>query len=100
MEENDVEVVLLLLGKGCPFEWVDHLGMSFLHVASEAGHVECARALLKAKADVNRATISGSTPLHLAALYGRVSCVKVCFSSFFLHIIAHSKGRWVVKKSY
>ena len=46
-------------------------GRTALHAAAEEGDLEAARMLVKAGADVNARTSDGSTPLQLAAGYGK-----------------------------
>lgn len=50
---------------------------SFLHMASEFGHLEVAAELLRRKADVNYADADGMTPLHFAARNDRGCIVKL-----------------------
>ena len=47
-----------------------------LHKACERGHLECAKALLGAGADINKQTNYGKTPLILAANNDNIEVVK------------------------
>lgn len=42
----------------------DHLGNTALHYSAGAGHLECVKALISAKAFVNAKDKVGDTPLH------------------------------------
>ena len=53
------------------------VGASPLHFASEHGHLDAVKMLIKARADVNRPRAdNGATPLHWAVMHGhsRVVC--------------------------
>ena len=47
-----------------------------LHWACYFGHLECAKALLGAGADINKQNNGGWTPLMLAAYYGKIEVVR------------------------
>ena len=51
-------------------------GWVALHFACARGHLECAKALLGAGADINKLTDSGRTPLMRAALGGKIEVVR------------------------
>lgn len=42
-----------------------------------AGHADVIRVLINAGADLQKADNFGSTPLHLACIYGHLHCVKL-----------------------
>ena len=51
-----------------------------LHVAAEAGQVECIVALIEASADINAQAMMDWTPLHVAAHFGYVEVVQKLLS--------------------
>ena len=51
-------------------------GWVALHEACHKGHLECAKALLGAGADINKQDITGWTPLLLAAWQGKIEVVR------------------------
>lgn len=56
----------------------DSEGNSGLHIAAQLGHVKFLQALVQeAFCDVHAVNTGGFSPLHLAALNGRVECVKM-----------------------
>jgi ankyrin repeat protein len=71
-----------LLATGVDSNYFDVNGRTALWYAASRGHVECATALLDAKADVNKADNNGYTPLHLASINGHLTCVQVCLPPF------------------
>ena len=54
----------------------DSYGQVALHGACWFGHLECAKALLGAGADINKQADSGFTPLMLAAQNGKIEVVR------------------------
>ena len=54
----------------------DELGRVALHWACCNGHLECAKALLGAGADINKQDNDGDTPLMLAANMGKIEVVR------------------------
>ena len=54
----------------------NEIGWVALHRACIEGHLECAKALLGAGADINKQTNRGSTPLMLAADWGKIEVVR------------------------
>ena len=56
-------------------------GATALSSASFHNHVECVKALLAAKADVNKANKDGLTPLMCVSMYGRVEIVKLLLAA-------------------
>ena len=54
----------------------DGSGWVALHQACYEGHLECAKALLGAGADINKQTNGGHTPLMAAAQYGKIEVVR------------------------
>mmetsp|Transcript_40946 Transcript_40946/g.91581 ORF Transcript_40946/g.91581 Transcript_40946/m.91581 type:complete len:258 (+) Transcript_40946:40-813(+) len=59
----------------------DDFGRTALISAAQAGAVECARMLLEARADVDKAMHDGTTPLLIAAEQGQVEVVKLLLES-------------------
>lgn len=60
---------------------------------ASAGHVDIIRLLINAGADLQKADNFGSTPLHLACIYGHVNCVRVLCElvrlAFLYSIVIH-----------
>ena len=54
----------------------DGIGYVALHRACAGGHLECAKALLGAGADINKQKDDGWTPLMMAAIYGKIEVVR------------------------
>ena len=52
-----------------------------MRMASINGHVECVKALLAVKADVNKANKDGLTPLMCVSINGRVEIVKLLLAA-------------------
>ena len=52
------------------------IGQVALHEACAYGHLECAKALLGAGADINKQANGGSTPLMIAAYNGKIEVVR------------------------
>ena len=52
-------------------------GKTPLHIASERGHTQCIKALLRSGADVLITNHLGQLPLHAAIQHGHGSCVKL-----------------------
>ena len=78
-QHNHLQIVELLLGKGCPVDG-NSCGATPLHRAAYAGSTEACRLLLKAHADVNAMDTSFSdnaTPLHKAYSGGHVDIVNL-----------------------
>lgn len=85
--EGHVGVLALLLAhhKGCELDAVDTAGRTALWRACAGGHTCAVRLLLEAGADPMVADRKGRTPLQVAELRGRASCVslvKVCVCVF------------------
>lgn len=73
---NDLEAVKRLIAAGADVNAVDG-GRTALWCAVRRGHVECATALVDAKADVDKLDRYGFTPLHRASVNGRLAYVRV-----------------------
>ena len=63
----------LFLSTSCPKEGS---GQVALHGACSRGHLECAKALLGAGADINKQNNRGETPLMWAAANGEIEVVR------------------------
>lgn len=77
---NNVESVKQLIERGVDVNGVvdgEQWPHTALYFAANKGFVECAKVLLDANADVDKAGRSGWTPLHIASFWGHVECVKV-----------------------
>lgn len=75
-------IVEMLVQSGVDINWTDHTGETALHVAARFGHHECAEVILKGtdslKADLEVTENSYEwTPLHVAAVDGHLSVVKL-----------------------
>jgi ankyrin repeat protein len=64
---NDLADLKTLIARGADVNAVTVHGYTALWYAAERGQVECATALIHAKADVNKANKYGETPLHAAS---------------------------------
>lgn len=64
--EGSDKAVQLLVRQGAKHQ-VPGAGMTALHYAAQFGHVEVAKVLVSAGADINAHDEKGATPLHLAA---------------------------------
>ena len=62
-------------GPSEPFKAADN-GCTPLLVASDQGHVDVARLLIEAGADIDEAKYDGATPLFIASQRGHVEVVK------------------------
>ena len=69
------EIVLVLLDEGCPIDVVDSIGRNVLHAATRCGHVILIGLIVLYGLDVNRGDADGYTPLHLAAVNGKLEAV-------------------------
>jgi ankyrin repeat protein len=76
VNENNLNETKRLIQNGANVNVENEYGRTALWCAASLGHVECATALLDAKAEVDKASGS-STPLHTASSYGRAECVRV-----------------------
>lgn len=75
--DQSIETTELLISRGANVNALYRDGRTALHAAivKESRFWDCARLLLDAKADVNKADHFGYTPLHIAALNEFSSCV-------------------------
>lgn len=77
-KRGDVAAVRGLLDSGAEPNWARGDGITVLHVASEEGHLEIAKLLIGAGAEVEATTRIGDyTPLHLAAGRAQGAVVRV-----------------------
>eukprot|EP00854_Cymbomonas_tetramitiformis_P005537 gene5537-6716_t len=60
-----------------PIDQENEDGITALHMAAAAGHLQCLQCLLDAGANVAAVDPAGCTPLHFAAGVGKQSCVEV-----------------------
>jgi ankyrin repeat protein len=77
VSDNDVKALKTLIARGANVNAVDGRGRTALWWAAEEGRVECATALIDAKADVDKGDKYGNTPLHLASNNGHAESVRV-----------------------
>ena len=81
-KSNFKVIVQMLVNAGVDINWADNTGETALHVAARFGHDECAQIILKGtdsqRADPEAAENSYAwTPLHIAAVDGYLSMVKL-----------------------
>ena len=69
----------LFLSTSCPLQ--NEYGSVALHKACAYGHLECAKALLGAGADINKQANYGSTPLIVAAYNGKIQVVEALLNA-------------------
>ena len=75
---GDLDAVKECLAEDVPINHQDvEMGNSALHLACANGHKEVVEFLLDAGADINSLNKSKNTPLHWAALLGRLEVVKL-----------------------
>ena len=67
---NHVPAIRALLAAGASVDSSNHTGFTPLHHAAEAGALEAAEALLKARANPKLLTLSGGTPAAVARARG------------------------------
>lgn len=73
-----LDLVLKLLRRGKKINKVDEYGDTALHKAAACGHVEVVTALLKKHAELALVeNLSGLTPFHLAAQFGKLECARL-----------------------
>ncbi|KZV62431.1 ankyrin [Peniophora sp. CONT] len=77
---NNLNVVLMLLRLGVDVDEHFHNEVP-LHVAVRSGHMDIVEVLLQNGADVNVRSLTGHTPLSIAALYGRVEIFALLCAS-------------------
>jgi glycerophosphodiester phosphodiesterase len=85
-KSNFTLIVKLLVDAGVDINWQDETGETALHIAARFGHEECARILLEGindqKADFELTENSFAwTPLHVAAVDGNLSVVRLLIAS-------------------
>ena len=90
--DNDLEGVKRLIQNGVDVNGVvDAFGCTALWYAAYEGRVKCAATILDAKADVDKASVNGYTPLHRASCNGHAECVRVCRSCGPMGVV----GVWI-----
>jgi ankyrin repeat protein len=77
VRDNDVKALKTLIAERVNVDAMDEEGRTALWYAANRDHVDCATALLDAKADVNKANILGDSPLHRVSYHGSVEFVRV-----------------------
>ena len=76
-QRGDTQQVKKLVSKGADPNFRNAAsGVTPLGVASERGHVDVVKVLLKARADVEAQTLEGFRPLHIAAQFGQEAVVR------------------------
>jgi ankyrin repeat protein len=58
-------------------DWDGQTALFFILLTCNLGYTECARLLIYHRADVNAENIYGQSPMHLAALYGRLGIANL-----------------------
>eukprot|EP01060_Flectonema_neradi_P013063 TRINITY_DN1984_c0_g1_i1.p1 TRINITY_DN1984_c0_g1~~TRINITY_DN1984_c0_g1_i1.p1 ORF type:complete len:502 (+),score=83.02 TRINITY_DN1984_c0_g1_i1:34-1539(+) len=80
--EGDQDCVEVLIEKGFDIHKKTPLHGTALHAAATMGHSEISKLLVSNNVDVNPQRLPDmATPLHLAAMYGRVHCVNLLIFS-------------------
>jgi hypothetical protein len=74
---NAEQLQQLLEAADCDVNQADEEGRTALHFAVGYGEIECAKLLIKAKANVDIKDSNQNTPLHYAAGYGQADSVKL-----------------------
>lgn len=67
----------LLVARACPQDAADKAGMTAMHRAAKAGHVETVETLLELQLDDEARDKKGRTALHLAAAAGRIEVLEL-----------------------
>eukprot|EP00928_Gymnodinium_smaydae_P052797 TRINITY_DN36959_c0_g1_i1.p1 TRINITY_DN36959_c0_g1~~TRINITY_DN36959_c0_g1_i1.p1 ORF type:complete len:350 (+),score=51.94 TRINITY_DN36959_c0_g1_i1:102-1151(+) len=75
-----LDVVMRCLLAGVPVDDASSIGRTALHYACSNNHVAVVDCLLKFRADVNRITLGGMTPLHVACQSRAEDCVLALLS--------------------
>ena len=69
-------------------------GWTALHLSCFWGHVDCAKALIRAGAAVDQRDVEGRTALHMACLYGEAEAVQVLLKAKAeQHLLAGRAGK-------
>ncbi|KAI6170522.1 Suppressor of tumorigenicity 14 protein-like protein [Aphelenchoides bicaudatus] len=77
-QNGSVECLRILLDNGADINHQDFLGRTALHIASQEGHYDVVKALIKKNPQlVNIANKDSRTPLHYAAFNGHCDIVKL-----------------------
>ena len=80
--EGDKDCIEVLIEKGFDVHKKTPLHGTALHAAASMGHSEISKILISSEVDVNPQRLPDlATPLHLAAMYGRVHCVNMLIFS-------------------
>jgi len=75
--ERNIQVVRLLLERGCPIDSVDKEGKSALAYAAEGGHLDLVKLLLEHGAKPTRCDLQGVTPLMSAMTSGYTEVARL-----------------------
>lgn len=84
VREGDNKLLQSVIREGAKVNLVWRTGrvsMSPIHAVVFGGFESCLKTLLEALADVNAVDECGNTPLHIAALRGKIECVKLLASA-------------------
>ena len=91
---SQVEIIKLLLAKGCCVDPVDQSGRTPLHYAAATGEdTEVIQVLLQAGSDIDLVDREGNTPLQWAVMCQR----KAAIEEFSMHIEMQNKGSLYTK---
>ncbi|XP_030851399.1 ankyrin repeat domain-containing protein 36B-like isoform X3 [Strongylocentrotus purpuratus] len=80
--DGHVEAVRALIGEGCDVDGQDGNGNTCVHEGAMKGFSQSMDVLIKiGKANINTSNKSGETPLHIACLYGQITCARILISA-------------------
>ena len=86
---HDNVVHALLSDSQCLVDAKGQDGYTALHYSCRYGHVDIVKILIKHKANVNARTDSDDTPLHLAAIYGKIEVFIAELSNDMINFKGH-----------
>lgn len=82
-----IEVVKLLVDKGCDVKAADNKGATPLHMAAGNGHIEVTRYLISRGASSRAPDKDGRTPLHWAARGGRLEVLRILLDKGAIKVV-------------